>query len=156
MEDTEDKREDSIANKFSPHGLVISKHIDVLLNDINLSELLPYLYAKKLVSEEEWLSAPVTVLDARSVTKRVLGRLMKKESTEEEFLAFMQCLKDCSGHLPHKDLADTLEKPFLEVIFGENITFVPARNVVYVKLICNIRYEICMLYKLILLVDRKP
>ena len=108
------KHEDLILNKFSPHGLVISKHIDVLLNDINLSELLPYLYAKKLVSEEEWLSAPVTVLDARSVTERVLGRLMKKESTPEEYFAFIQCLKDSSGHLSHKELADTLEKPFLD------------------------------------------
>ena len=117
----EDEHEDSILNKFSTHGLVISKHIDVLLNDINLSELLPYLYAKKLVSEEEWLSTPATVLDARSITERVLGRLMKKESTEAEFFAFIQCLKDCPGHLSHKELADTLEKPFLDEAEVDNV-----------------------------------
>lgn len=101
-------------SEFSAHGLVISKHIDVLLSNINLKELLPYLYAKKLVSEEEWLSMPVTTLDARSITERVLGRLMKKESTREEFDAFVQCLKDSSGHLPHTQLANMLEKPSLE------------------------------------------
>ena len=110
----EDRYEDSIASKFSRHGLVISKHIDVLLNDINVSELLPYLYAKKLVSEEEWLSMPTTPLGARSIMEQFLGRLMKRESTEEEFIAFVQCLRDSSGHLPHKDLADTLEEPFLD------------------------------------------
>ena len=104
---------DSIVSTFSAHGLVISKHIDVLLNDINFSELLPYLYAKNLVSDEEWLSMPTTSLGARSIMERVLGRLMKKESTEEEFIAFIRCLKDSSGHLPHKELADILEKPFL-------------------------------------------
>ena len=98
---------------FSVHGLVISRHIDVLLNDINLSELIPYLYAKKLVSYEEWLSMPATALDARSMTERVLGRLMGRDSTEKEFFAFLQCLKDATGHLPHKELAETLEKPFL-------------------------------------------
>lgn len=110
----EGELEDSVVSKFSAHGLVISKHIDVLLNDINLRELLPYLYAKKLVSEEEWLSMPVTTLDARSITERVLGRLMKKESTQKEFNVFIQCLRDSSGHLPHKELADILEKPFLD------------------------------------------
>lgn len=97
--------------EFSTHGLVISKHIDVLLNDLNLSDLLPYLYAKKLVSEEEWLTMPTTPLECRSLTERVLGRLMDKESTREEFLAFVQCLKDCSGHLAHRELAARLEKP---------------------------------------------
>ena len=110
----EDVVGDSVVGKFSSHGLVILKHIDVLINNINLSELLPYLYAKQLVSEEEWLSMPVTVIDARSLTERVLGRLMKKESTREEYFAFIQCLKDCSGHLPHKELAEILEKPFLD------------------------------------------
>ena len=107
--------ENKIVDEFSAHGLVISKHIDVLLNNINLSELLPYLYAKNLVSEEEWLSMPATPLamEARSVTERVLGRLMDKESTRKDFLAFIQCLEDSSGHLPHKELADVLEKPFL-------------------------------------------
>ena len=109
----DDRHEDWIVSEFSAHGLVISKHIDVLLNDINFSELLPYLYAKKLVSEEEWLM-PATSLGARSIMERVLGRLMKKESTEEEFIAFIQCLKDSSGHLPHKELAHTLEKIFLD------------------------------------------
>lgn len=106
----EDKHKDS----FSVHGLVISKHIDKLLNNINLNELLPYLYAKKLVSEEEWLSAPVNVMNSRSVMERVLVKLMSKESTREEFFAFVQCLKDCSEHSAHKELADTLEKPFLD------------------------------------------
>ena len=111
----EDQYEDSIVKEFSPHGLIISKHIDVLLNDINLTELRPYLYAKGLVSEEEWLSMPIrTVMDARSITERVLGKLMKKESTREEYFAFIQCLKDCCGHLSHKELAEILEKPFLD------------------------------------------
>ena len=111
----EGEHEETIVDKFSSHGLVISKHIDVLLNNINLSELLPYLYAKNLVSEEEWLSMPATPLamDARSVTERVLGRLMDRESAREDFVAFIQCLKDSSGHLPHKELANVLEKPFL-------------------------------------------
>ena len=98
---------------FSVHGRVIARHIDVLLNDINLSELIPYLYAKKLITYEEWLSMPATSLDARSMTERVLGRLMGKNSTEKEFFAFLQCLKDSSGHLPHKELAEALGKPFL-------------------------------------------
>jgi len=96
--------------EFSPHGLIISRHIDLLLSGINLSELLPYLYAKGLVSEQEWLSNPTSVLDARTVTERFLVRLMSKGSSQKEFEAFIQCLKESTGQLSHEELALTLEQ----------------------------------------------
>jgi len=96
--------------EFSPHGLIISRHIDLLLSGINLTELLPYLYAKRLVSEQEWLSNPTSVLDAHSVTERFLTRLMSKESSQKEFETFIQCLKESTGQLSHGELALTLEQ----------------------------------------------
>ena len=98
--------------EFSPHGVIISRHIDLLLSGINLTELLPYLYAKGLVSEQEWLSNPSTALDARSLTERFLTRLMSKGSSHKEFEAFLQCLKESTGQLSHEELALTLERSF--------------------------------------------
>ena len=74
-----------------------------------MKELSPHLFAKNLLSLEEWMQNTGGFRAAKDLKSLLFGKLTSEKWKEEDFHAFVECLRSTSSESPaHGELADML------------------------------------------------